>query len=286
LGAAEWRLVSSNPRTEFVAVDGLRLRTVRHGEGPPLRLINGLGAPAETWLPLVRHLADYELIAFDLPGCARSSTPAFPLGMRALGAIAAAVMERVGHPRADGLGYSLGGIVALELAHRHPDCVNRLVLCATTPGFPSLPPRPFAAWLMLTPSRYGDRAAANPIVPVIAGGRPAGIAACLTRICRHGLPTHPACSGIWASCTRRAVSAGISGSAALRSRRWSWPGMTIRSCPCPNARYLAWATRGARLRVMRGAGHLMLIDNPRPASRLIRKFLQEEIVSHGRKLAA
>jgi pimeloyl-ACP methyl ester carboxylesterase len=278
--------VSSNPRTEFVAVDGLRLRTVRHGEGPPLRLINGLGAPAETWLPLVRHLADYELIAFDLPGCARSSTPAFPLGMRALGAIAAAVMERVGHPRADGLGYSLGGIVALELAHRHPDCVNRLVVCATTPGFPSLPPRPFAAWLMLTSSRYGDRAAANPIVPVIAGGRTSWDHSVLDANLPAWLAHAPSLFGYLG---QLCAASGFSSHQWIR--RITQPTLVMAGdddplVPVSNARYLAWATRGARLRVMRGAGQLMLIDNPRPASRLIREFLQEEIVSHGRKLAA
>jgi len=247
--------VSSNPRTEFVAVDGLRLRTVRHGEGPPLRLINGLGAPAEMWLPLVRHLADYELITFDLPGCGRSSTPAVPLGMRALGAIAAAVMERVGHPRADGLGYSLGGMVA-------------------------------AAWLMLTPSRHGDRGAANPIVPVIAGGRTSWDRSVLDANLPVRLAHAPSLFGYLG---QLCAASGFSSHQWIR--RVTQPTLVMAGdddplVPVSNARYLAWAIRVARLLVMPGAGHLMLIDDPRPASRLILEFLQEEIVSHGRKLAA
>jgi poly(3-hydroxyoctanoate) depolymerase len=121
--------------TEFVAVDGLRLRMVRHGEGRPLLLINGLGAALEMWMPLVRHLGDYEVITFDMPGCGLSTTPRRPLGMRALAGIVDAMMRTVGRSRAHVVGYSLGGLVAQELAYRHPRRVDRLVLCATTAGF-------------------------------------------------------------------------------------------------------------------------------------------------------
>jgi pimeloyl-ACP methyl ester carboxylesterase len=94
-------------RTEFVSVDGLRLRVVRHGEGRPLLLINGLGAPLEMWVPLLHHLGDHEVITFDMPGCGLSSTPRRPLGMRALAGIVEAMMHTIGRSRAHVLGYCL-----------------------------------------------------------------------------------------------------------------------------------------------------------------------------------
>ena len=265
----------SSPRTEFVPVDGLRLRVVRHGDGPPLVLINGLGAPAEMWRPLVRHLADYELIAFDMPGCGLSSTPRLPLGMRALAGIVATVVQRIGHSRAHVLGYSLGGLVAQELAYRHPGSVDRLVLCSTTPGFPSLPPGPLAAWLMLTPSRYIDRDAARMIVPVIAGGRTSRDRDVLDANLPERLAHAPSLLGY----LNQLYAAGSFSShpwiRCIKQHTLVMAGDDDPLVPVPNARYLAWAIPDARLQLMRGAGHLMLVDEPRPAARAIRRFLQE-----------
>jgi poly(3-hydroxyalkanoate) depolymerase len=265
----------SSPRTEFVRIDGLRLRVARHGEGPPLLLINGLGAPLEMWVPLVRHLGDYEVIMFDMPGCGLSSTPRRPLGMRALARIVEMMMQVVGRSRAHVLGYSLGGLVAQELAYRHPHRVDRLVLCATTAGFPSLPPRPLAAWLMLAPTRYNDPAAAKMIVPLIAGGRTSRDRRVLDANLPYRLTHAPSMAGY----LHQLYAAG-----GFSSHRWIrrighrtlvLAGDDDPLVPLPNARYLAWAIPGAKLHVMRGAGHLMLIDEPRPAGQLIRHFLEE-----------
>ena len=46
----------------FVEVSGLRLRVGRHGEGPPLLLITGIGANLDMWAPLERLLPGRELV--------------------------------------------------------------------------------------------------------------------------------------------------------------------------------------------------------------------------------
>jgi poly(3-hydroxyoctanoate) depolymerase len=265
----------SSPKTEFVRVDGLRLRIAGRGEGPPLLLINGLGAPLEMWGPLLTHLGGYEVITFDMPGCGLSSTPPRPLGMRALAGIVDNMLHALGRSRAHVLGYSLGGLVAQELAHRHPRRVDRLVLCATTPGFPSLPPRPLAAWLMLTPTRYNDPAAAKMIVPLIAGGRTGRDGKVLDEHLPQRLAHPPSLVGY----LHQLYAAG-----GFSSHRWIRR-ITHRTLvlagdddplvPVANARYLARAIPHAKLHVMRGAGHLMLIDEPRPAAQLISHFLAE-----------
>ena len=59
--------------------------SVRGTEGRPLLLLNGLGAPLETWEPLRAELGDRRTIAFDAPGTGGSSTPRRPLTIRDLG---------------------------------------------------------------------------------------------------------------------------------------------------------------------------------------------------------
>src|SRR5256885_11702060 len=118
-------------RVEFVATAAApSVRVARIGEGEPLLLINGLGANLEMWQPLVRGLADgRELIAFDLPGTGRSARPRWPLRMSQLAHVVTELLDELGYEQPDVLGYSLGGIVAQELAHRAPERIRRLVLC-------------------------------------------------------------------------------------------------------------------------------------------------------------
>ncbi len=144
---------------------------MRRGSGPPLLLINGIGAPTEMWAPLVERLDGHELVAFEQPGAGGSPPPPRPLRMRRLADLVAGLLDALGYRRVDVLGHSFGGILAQELARRWPRHVERLVLCATSPGLGGTPPKPLAALLMLTPVRYYSRSVAERVVPIIAGGR-------------------------------------------------------------------------------------------------------------------
>ena len=168
-------------RDEFVRVGDLMLRVARRGSGPPLLLINGIGAPIEMWEPLARRLDGRELITFDLPGSGQSRPPAAPMRMSGFARVVLGLLDALGQQRVDVLGYSFGGLVAQELARRAPARVRRLVLCATAAGVPSVPASPVAAALMLTPLRYYSRPLGAWIVPRIAGGRTARDAAALNR---------------------------------------------------------------------------------------------------------
>jgi pimeloyl-ACP methyl ester carboxylesterase len=251
----------------------VRLR--RSGEGPPLLLINGLGAPLEMWGPLTRELSGYELIAFDLPGSGLSATSLRPLGMRALAGIAEDVMDRAGRPRAHVLGYSLGGLVAQELAHRRPDRVDRLVLCATTFGQFSFPPRPLAAWLMLTPSRYHTSFAARMIVPLISGGRTSRDEDVLEAHLPLRLSHPPSILGYMHQVWAAGSFTSQPWIRRLRPRTLVLCGDDDPVVPVSNARCLARAIPRATLEVVRGGGHLLLIDEAKTVSRLIAGFLAD-----------
>jgi pimeloyl-[acyl-carrier protein] methyl ester esterase len=102
------------------------------GTGPDLVLLHGWALHGGMWGPWLDGLArQARLHVLDLPGHGRSGWPA---GVRDLAGLARAVFPAVPQGAAV-LGWSLGGMVALELARRHPRHLRALVLVATTPKF-------------------------------------------------------------------------------------------------------------------------------------------------------
>src|SRR4051812_1275245 len=123
-----------------VGVHGLDVFVRERGDGTPLLMINGLGANVEMWGPVEERLsASARTIVFDAPGTGRSATPLWPQSIPASAAVAEALLDALGHERADVLGFSLGGLVAQELAHRAPRRVRRLALAGTAVGWGSMP---------------------------------------------------------------------------------------------------------------------------------------------------
>ena len=121
----------------------MRIAWERHGAGPPLLLIHGLGYARWGWEPVVEPLArSFDVILFDNRGIGESDAPAGPYTAAQLAGDALQVLDEAGVERAHVLGTSLGGMVAQELALAHPERVDRLVLACTTPGGPESFPMP------------------------------------------------------------------------------------------------------------------------------------------------
>jgi poly(3-hydroxyoctanoate) depolymerase len=259
----------------FVEAGGLRLRVARSGAGRPLLLITGIGANLDMWAPLARRLADRELIAFDAPGVGLSQRPSLPLRMRRLAGIVTELMEVLGVDRADVLGYSFGGGLAQELARRSPDRVRRLVLCATAPGAGGVPPRPMAALMLATPVRYYHPRLLAFSLPRIAGGRTARDPSVLQEHAGARLGAPPDMLGY---AYQLYAAAGWSSLPWLH--RVKQPTLVVAgdedpSVPLLNARMLAARLPDARLHVIKGGGHLFLLDEPDSALPRIRAFLDE-----------
>jgi pimeloyl-ACP methyl ester carboxylesterase len=127
------------------------------GEGAPVVMAHGLGATKASFLPTVAALASagrHRAIAIDLPGFGDSTKP---LGARYDARFFArsvvAVLDGLGIERADVVGNSMGGRVALEVGLSHPDRVGRLVLLA--PSLAWLRERQWASLLRLVPPQLG-----------------------------------------------------------------------------------------------------------------------------------
>ena len=112
-------------------VGGVQLRYFTGGVGVPLVLVHGLGGSAANWVEVVaRSSGRFRLLVPDLPG--HGGSGALPRGA-GMNDFADAVAALIDHERLEPAlvaGHSLGGLVALRLAHRRPELVRGLLLAA------------------------------------------------------------------------------------------------------------------------------------------------------------
>ncbi|HME02669.1 MAG TPA: alpha/beta fold hydrolase [Solirubrobacteraceae bacterium] len=264
---------SARWRTERVRAAGINLRVARRGSGPALLLLTGIGANLEMWRPFERLVRDREVIALDAPGTGLSDRPRYPLRMRGLAHVVAALLDELDVSQADVLGYSFGGLLALELAHRAPERVRRLILCATAQGLPVVPPSPLPALLLMTPARYYHPRLFNLMIPHIAGGRTRRDQGQLERQAAARLARPPRLLG---------YGYQLYAASGWTSVPWLWR-LTHRTLiiagdddpiiPLANPRIMARLMPAAQLRVVRGGGHLFLLDEPESVIDDIHGFL-------------
>jgi len=121
-------------RHEFRLADGRILAWQEQGDGPSLVLVHGWSLSGTAFSEMADLLGDFRVLLPDLPGHGRSSPQPVPT-LSALAddlatwlAIVAAGSIALG-------GWSLGGMVAMELAARQAVAIDHLLLLGTTPRF-------------------------------------------------------------------------------------------------------------------------------------------------------
>jgi poly(3-hydroxyoctanoate) depolymerase len=256
---------------EYRVVDGLVTHVRLHGDGPPLLLLSGLWGQVRMWDELLPHLAGFRTIAFDAPGIGETEMPRRPYSVARLARFAAGVLDAVGVADADVLGVSLGGAVAQQLARSRPDRVRRLVLVSTSHGSLGVPGRPTALLRFLRPTAYASMRDLERNAGPMFGGRMRAQPE-LVRRWHFRPPSH-----------LRSYVFRLAGTAAWTSlpflHRLRVPTLVVHGdddpiVPLINARVIARLIPGARLRVVRGGGHLLLLDSAEEVAPVITGFLR------------
>jgi len=119
-------------KTGYAPANGLNLYYEIHGTGKPLILLHGGLGATEMFDEVMPALSkDRQVIAVDLQAHGRTGDIDRPLSYDAMADDIAALSKHLGIEKADVMGYSVGGGVALRTAVRHPEVVRKLVLVST-----------------------------------------------------------------------------------------------------------------------------------------------------------
>jgi poly(3-hydroxyalkanoate) depolymerase len=262
-------------RIAHLELDGRRIRcAVRPGDPRrvPLLIFNGLGANIEMALPFIDALRAPSVLIFDAPGVGGSPAPLLPYRPSAVARVGAALLEHLGHARADVLGVSWGGAIAQQFALDHATRCRRLVLAATSPGALMVPGDLSVLLKMATPRRFVDARRSPEVAAGIYGGRIRSDPELAARTLRHVR-----------FASRRGYYLQLAAAAGWSSLPWLWllrqPTLILAGTDDPvvpvlNARILQRLIRDARLELL-DCGHLFLMTLAEESARRVDAFLTE-----------
>lgn len=112
----------------YAAVNGLNMYYEVHGDGPPLLLLHGgCGSIPTKWIPYFSP--QFQVIAMEQMGHGRTADcAARPFHYHDMAEDTVELLRQLGIASAVVVGYSDGGIIGLDIAIHHPECVTKLAL--------------------------------------------------------------------------------------------------------------------------------------------------------------
>lgn len=254
----------------LVYLDTLRLNAVVQGpaDAPAIVLIHALGTDLTIWDDVAAALPRNRVLRFDLRGHGRSDVPPPPYAMGALIRDAEKLMDHFGLKDAVVVGVSLGGMVAQGLATKRLDLVRAMVLSNSAAKIGSA-----ELWAQrIKEAQDQGLAAYAPGAMQRMLGRNWQVHPQMPRLRALLLGTDPAG---WAGC-----AAAIAGTdfytttAALTLPTLVIAGANDGTTPPDLVRETAELILGHRFEMMRGAGHLPMVEKPAEFVALLQDFLR------------
>ena len=150
-------------KTGFAPVNGLLMYYEIHGAGEPLILLHGGVGGIAMFGPNVEALSEKrKVIAVELQGHGRTNDIDRPLSFEAMADDVGGLIKYLGIEKADVMGYSLGGGVALQTAIRHPEVVRKLVVVSAPFKRDGFYPEILAAMALMGPAA-GEQMKKSPL---------------------------------------------------------------------------------------------------------------------------
>jgi poly(3-hydroxyalkanoate) depolymerase len=272
---------NTEPQIRYVDVDGVRLRTSVRGTGSPLLVLTGIGASLELSAPFERALNAHgvQTLALDAPGTGASSRYPRPRRMPGLARTVEQTLDALGYDQVDVLGVSFGGVLAQQLAHQVPQRVRRLVLAAIAAGVPGLggvPGSPRALLALATPRRYYSPDYYRRIAGSLYGGEARRDPDALLHGSIARFSHAPSLRGYLDQLYAISFWTGLPWLWRLRQPTLVLAGDDDPIVPVINGRILTRVIPNARLEIIRGGGHLFLLERPTELAALIAPFLTTE----------
>lgn len=271
--------VPQRVRSGTVQANGQDLYYELHGQGPPLVLVMGIGYDSSLWtLAQVPALStQFQVIMVDNRDAGRSSKASQPYSVADMADDLAGLLDSLGIQRSHLLGLSMGGMIALEFALRHPDRLDRLILTGTgaAPARSAVDPIQIWTWVKAndaTGKVFGGQQFASLFSTAFLRNHQA-VRDTAELLASNPYPMSPEAYGRQADAYRHfdaldrlpgitAPTLVVVGEQDLLTPPWI-------------AREVAEAIAGARFQVIRGNGssHLLPIERPEDFNRLVMNFL-------------
>jgi 3-oxoadipate enol-lactonase len=251
---------------------GLNVRVDGPADAPPIVLSNSLGTDLSMWEPQMPSLRErFRVVRYDLRGHGGSDVSPGPITVDRLGQDVVDLLDALGIERAHVCGLSVGGLVSIWLAARHPDRLDRAVLGA-------------AAARIGTAELWQSRADA-----VRAGGMAAVVDIVMTRFFSERFRTERpdvvarVAQGLAATPPEGYAAACLAlRDADLRAEvaRIAAPSLVVvgredPATPVAEAEWLHARIPGSELVVLEDAGHLCNLEQPERFTDAVVGFLSE-----------
>lgn len=124
--------MKQDAKGSYAEVNGLHIYYEIHGNGNPLVLIHGGGSTIETTfgrlIPAISK--NRKVIAVEMQAHGRTDDRTSPLSFQQDADDIASLLQRLNISKADFLGFSNGGQTLIEIALRHPGCINKLIFAS------------------------------------------------------------------------------------------------------------------------------------------------------------
>jgi pimeloyl-ACP methyl ester carboxylesterase len=228
---------------------------------PTIVLLHGAGFDHSTWALHSRWFAHhgYNVLAPDLPGHGRSSGPPLP-AISDMADWTAALIEAAGAAKARLVGHSMGSLIALETAARHPEKVSALGLIGTAATMTVGPD-------LLKAAEANDRSAID-MVSIWGLGFQAELGGSLA----PGLWMHSGAQRVLEQCRPGVLFNDLAACNAYQNALAAAAQVTVPATfilgerdmmtPAKAGKTLAAALPNSRTIVLRGAGHMMMAERP------------------------